>query len=92
MNKYLDQISHKGLRDLVRKVCERDPNETEFLDAVFELAISLTPLFNGNDELLTQFESLCEPDRTVIFRVPWLDDNNKLRINRGMRVQFSSGQ
>lgn len=68
----------------------RDPHQPEFLAAVKEVVTSLQPVFEKHPELLPIFRQLCEPERQIIFRVPWLDDNNKLQINRGFRVQFSS--
>ncbi|PSC69576.1 glutamate isoform B [Micractinium conductrix] len=68
-------IRHEGLLHVLRTVVERDPNQ---------------PVFDRRPELLPAFEAICEPERTIVFRVPWLDDSGKLRVNRGFRVQFSS--
>lgn len=64
--------------------------QDEFLAAVKEVGASLQPVFDRRPELLKAFEVMCEPERQITFRVPWLDDSGVLRINRGWRVQFSS--
>jgi glutamate dehydrogenase (NADP+) len=89
-NSFLEGITHEGLKAVLETVQFRDGHQKEFLNAVHEVAISLQPLLEEDESWLVQFERLCEPERTIIFRVPWLDDNNDLRINRGVRVQFSS--
>ena len=68
----------------------RDPDQNEFLAAVEEVVTSLQPLFEKRPELLPIFRQLCEPERQIVFRVPWLNDQNEIMVNRGMRVQFSS--
>lgn len=78
------------MQNVLKKVVHRDPYEEEFHNAVHEVGASLQPLFDKDPELLTIFEQLCEPERQISFRVAWLDDNNNLRVNRGLRVQFSS--
>ena len=69
---------------------DRDPHQPEFLNAVHEVAASLQPVFEQRPEMLPVFRQLCEPERQIVFRVPWLDDKGALQVNRGFRVQFSS--
>ncbi|MCO4823099.1 MAG: NADP-specific glutamate dehydrogenase [Flavobacteriaceae bacterium] len=75
--------------DLVKK---RNGNEPEFLQAVHEVAetvipfIEQTPKYQGKMLL----ERMVEPERTIIFRVPWVDDNGNTQVNRGIRVEFNS--
>lgn len=77
-------------QEVLRAIRHRDPEQAEFHQAVLEVAASLQPLFEKKPELLPIFGQLAEPERQILFRVPWLDDSNALRINRGMRVQVSS--
>lgn len=71
---------------------KRDPHETEFLQAVKILLESLVPIFVKNRTYIDHnvLERLLEPERTIVFRVPWVDDNGEVQVNRGYRVQFNS--
>ncbi|MDX3094367.1 NADP-specific glutamate dehydrogenase [Streptomyces sp. ME01-24h] len=73
-------------------VCRRNAGETEFHQAVGEVLHSLAPALEAHPEYVgTRIaERLCEPERQVIFRVPWVDDQGHVRVNRGFRVEFSS--
>ncbi|KAJ1747522.1 hypothetical protein LPJ79_005197 [Coemansia sp. RSA 1821] len=68
----------------------RDPEQKEFLQAVDEVFESLTPVFEKDPKYLEAFERLVEPERQIVFRVPWIDDNGVQQVNRGFRVQMSS--
>lgn len=70
----------------------KNPNEPEFLQAVKEVLESLAPVFEKKPEYEAAgiLERLVEPERQIIFRVPWVDDQGKVQVNRGMRVQFNS--
>ena len=70
----------------------KSAHEPEFLQAVREVLESLEPVVERRPELEKNgiIERLVEPERTVMFRVPWVDDNGKVRVNRGYRVQFNS--
>ncbi|KAJ1725555.1 hypothetical protein LPJ53_000225 [Coemansia erecta] len=68
----------------------RDPDQKEFLQAVDEVFESLTPVFERDPQYLEAFERLVEPERQIVFRVPWIDDKGVQRVNRGFRVQMSS--
>ena len=69
-----------------------NPNEPEFHQAVHEVLHSITPVLDQHPEYIDNgvLERLVEPERQVIFRVPWIDDSGKLQVNRGYRVQYSS--
>lgn len=73
-------------------VLSRNPGEAEFHQAVHEVLESLGPVVAKRPELAEHaiVERLCEPERQIIFRVPWADDTGKVHINRGFRVEFNS--
>eukprot|EP00216_Chloropicon_sp_CCMP2111_P001935 CAMPEP_0198246416 /NCGR_PEP_ID=MMETSP1446-20131203/45961_1 /TAXON_ID=1461542 ORGANISM="Unidentified sp, Strain CCMP2111" /NCGR_SAMPLE_ID=MMETSP1446 /ASSEMBLY_ACC=CAM_ASM_001112 /LENGTH=527 /DNA_ID=CAMNT_0043930737 /DNA_START=552 /DNA_END=2135 /DNA_ORIENTATION=- len=76
---------------LLRNTFDRDSKEPEFLQAVQEAMRSLEPLFIDNDpEFYDIFLRLLEPERVLIFRVAWQDDQGRTQVNRGYRVQFNS--
>ncbi len=70
----------------------RNPGELEFHQAVGEVVGSVAPYLEANPYLINEkiLERMSEPERTVIFRVPWMDDHGTIRINRGFRVQMNS--
>jgi glutamate dehydrogenase (NADP+) len=86
------QINNKYLSDLYEDVCRKNPNEPEFLQAVGEVFESLVPVADKRPDLIEAgvFDRIVEPERTIIFRVSWVDDSGKVRVNRGFRVQFNS--
>ena len=71
---------------------KRNPGEKEFLQAVYEVLESLEPVVEANPRLEANgiLERIVEPERQIFFRVPWVDDNGKVQVNRGFRVQFNS--
>ncbi|MCD7100638.1 NADP-specific glutamate dehydrogenase [Pseudoclavibacter sp. 13-3] len=73
-------------------VLTRNPGEREFHQAVHEVFESLEPVIERHPEYAESaiLERVCEPERQIIFRVPWTDDRNHVHINRGFRVQFNS--
>jgi len=73
-------------------VINRSPNEPEFHQAVKEVFLSLEPVFEKHPEYMKMsvLERMVEPERMIMFRVPWMNDNGKVIVNRGYRVQFSS--
>jgi glutamate dehydrogenase (NADP+) len=79
----------EAIRDTV---LARNPGEVEFHQAVVEVFESLGPVHDRHPEFLEAaiLERLCEPERQIIFRVPWTDDSGRVRINRGFRVEFNS--
>lgn len=77
---------------VLEKVMQRNAHEPEFLQAVKEVLESLEPVMERHPEFARAgiLERIVEPERQIIFRVPWLDDNGKVQVNRGFRIQFSS--
>ncbi|WP_031517894.1 NADP-specific glutamate dehydrogenase [Desulfofalx alkaliphila] len=78
--------------EVLEEVKTRNPNEPEFHQAVEKVLETLEPVLEKNPEYreLGIIERIVEPERQIIFRVPWVDDNGKVRVNRGFRVQFNS--
>lgn len=85
-------IKNEYLQGLMQRVIERNPNEPEFHQAVEEVLESLDPVADKHPEYIKRgvFESIVEPERIIKFRVPWIDDNGVVRVNRGYRIQFNS--
>ncbi|MBE2999530.1 NADP-specific glutamate dehydrogenase [Nocardiopsis sp. HNM0947] len=83
---------HPGVRSAYEHVVRRNPDEPEFQQAVLEVLDSLSPALERHPEYADQrvLERLCEPERQIIFRVPWRDDDGNVHINRGFRVEFNS--
>ncbi len=81
-----------AVKDVIAKVKQRDPNEPEFHQAVEEVMESLEPTENKHPEFVKAkiYDRIVEPDRTIIFRVPWVDDRGEVQVNRGFRVQFNN--
>ena len=90
----LSVIKKMGYVDeVLAKVKEKNASEPEFLQAVEEVLESLRPVIEANEELYKKnaiLERITEPDRQVMFRVPWVDDNGQVQVNRGFRVQFNN--
>ncbi len=78
--------------ELYTRVVERNANEPEFHQAVREVLESLVPVLEKRPEYISLgiMERIVEPERQIIFRVPWVDDAGRVRVNRGFRVQFNS--
>ena len=74
------------------EVLHRNPGETEFHQAVREVLESLAVVLDRHSEYaeMKTIERICEPERQIIFRVPWQDDSGEVQINRGFRVEFNS--
>ena len=85
-------IKNAYLLDLLERTKKRNPNEPEFIQAVSEVFTSLEPVIEKRQDLVDAgvLERLVEPERQIIFRVPWVDDNGKTQVNRGFRIQFNS--
>ncbi len=71
---------------------KRNPGEKEFHQAATEILLTLEPVINAHPEYekAALLERLTEPERTILFRVPWVDDNGNVHVNKGYRVQFNS--
>ncbi len=84
MSNYVDRV--------YEQVVEKNPSQPEFHQAVKEVLDSLQPVFEKEPKFERNkiLERITEPERQIIFRVPWVDDNGEIQINRGMRVQFNS--
>ena len=80
------------LAPVFEQVLSRNPGEAEFHQAVREVFDSLAPVLAKNPHYVDAavLERICEPERQIIFRVPWVDDSNRVQINRGFRVEFNS--
>jgi glutamate dehydrogenase (NADP+) len=79
-------------QDVIQNVIKRNPGEPEFHQAVKEVLESLQPALEKHPEYQKAgiLERIVEPERQIIFRVPWIDDHGKVQVNRGMRIQFNS--
>lgn len=86
-----DQVS-AYLDEIYNSVVERDPNEPEFHQAVAVFLRSIFPLLEKEPHYIEKgiLEQIVEPERVITFRVAWMDDNGKVHVNRGYRVQFNS--
>ena len=78
-----------GLMNLVKA---KNPNEPEFHQAVYEVVTSLTPVLDRHPEYRSArlLERIVEPERVLMFRVPWMDDRGEIQVNRGFRIQMNS--
>ncbi|MBQ7821545.1 MAG: NADP-specific glutamate dehydrogenase [Clostridia bacterium] len=85
-------FKNQYLADLMQRVEKRNAGEPEFHQAVREVLESIEPVIEQRPELIEKgvIESIVEPERIIKFRVPWTDDNGKVHVNRGFRVQFNS--
>lgn len=83
---------HPKLQAVFEEVSHRNGGEKEFHQAVFEVLQSLGPVVEKHPEYADNaiIRRLCEPERQIIFRVPWVDDTGHVQINRGFRVEFNS--
>lgn len=80
------------VNDVVAKVKEKDPGQPEFHQAVEEVMETLAPTAEKHPEFVKAkiYERIVEPDRVIMFRVPWVDDKGEVQVNRGFRVQFNN--
>ncbi len=85
-------LKNEYLLSVYEKVAKKDSTEPEFLQAVGEVLESLEPIVERNPEMEKTgvIERMVEPERTIMFRVSWVDDNGNVQVNRGYRVQFNS--
>src|SRR3989339_1704271 len=76
----------------MKRVAEKNKGEAEFLQAVQEVAESIAPVLDKHPEFVKAkiAERVVEPDRVIMFRVPWVDDKGEVQVNRGFRVQFNN--
>ena len=85
-------LTNEYLKRVYDGLAQRNANESEFLQAVREVLESIQPVVEKHPEYEKAglIERLVEPERIITFRVPWVDDQGKVQVNRGYRVQFNS--
>ncbi len=86
------KLTNEYLLSLLERIEKRNPNEPEFIQAITEVFVTLQPVIEKRPDLVEAgvLERIVEPERQIIFRIPWVDDNGVQRVNRGFRVQFNS--
>ncbi|CAI8931191.1 glutamate dehydrogenase [Pseudomonas sp. IT-196MI5] len=82
----------ESVESFLARLKNRDPDQPEFHQAVEEVLRSLWPFLEANPHYLTSgiLERICEPERALVFRVSWVDDQGKVQVNRGFRIQMNS--
>lgn len=77
---------------IYQRVCQLDPDQKEYQQAVYTFLLSMDKIIDELPEISYHkvLERMCEPERVIMFRIPWIDDEGRLQINRGFRVQQSS--
>ncbi|MBQ2942901.1 MAG: NADP-specific glutamate dehydrogenase [Clostridia bacterium] len=85
-------LKNQYLIDVLEQVKKRNAGESEFIQTVTEVLETIEPVINQRQDLIDAgvVERMVEPERQITFRVPWVDDNGKVQVNRGFRVQFNS--
>ena len=80
------------IKELIEKVKAKNPGEAEFHQAVKEVLETLEPTVKKHPEFVKAkiYERIVEPDRAILFRVPWVDDKGEVQVNKGFRVQFNN--
>jgi glutamate dehydrogenase (NADP+) len=92
MAKKLENATEKEINAFMKKVIARNPGEKEFHQAVREVVESVTPFIEKNPKYKNAkvLERMVEPERVIMFRVPWLDDKGEMQVNRGFRIEMNS--
>ena len=82
----------QSIKDFIASVEQLNPNEPEFLQAVTEVAEAVIPFIENNERYQGRklLERMVEPERTIMFRVPWTDDKGEIHVNKGYRVEYNS--
>ncbi len=82
------------MNELMQKIKDRDPAEKEFHQAVFEVLETVKPVLDRYPQYRQSavLERITEPERVIMFRVPWMDDQNQVHVNRGFRVEMNSAR
>ncbi len=85
-------MTNQYLLDVLEAVKKRNPGEPEFIQTVTEVLSTIEPVIERRPDLVAAgvVERMVEPERQIVFRVPWVDDSGKVQVNRGFRVQFNS--
>lgn len=86
---YVKALMSKTAGSIVEAALRRDPHEAEFIQSVQEVVHALERVISKNPNSVNTMERLLEPERTIIFRVPWVDDRGETHVNRGFRVHFN---
>jgi glutamate dehydrogenase (NADP+) len=88
----MKEVVMSVITDVIQKVKQIDPDQPEFHQAVVEILETLEPTTKKHPEFVKAniYERVVEPERTFIFRVPWVDDKGNVQVNRGFRVQFNN--
>ncbi len=88
----MEKLHEQALKDFMSRVEMKNPGEEEFLQAVQEVAESLIPFIEENPQYKEAriLERIAEPERMIVFRVPWLDDKGNVQVNRGFRIEMNS--
>lgn len=87
-----NNVYEKELQDFMARIKAKNPNEPEFHQAVYEVAESLIPFIEENPQYKHAkiLERIAEPERVILFRVPWVDDKGEIQINKGYRIEMNS--
>ncbi|MFA5287044.1 MAG: Glu/Leu/Phe/Val dehydrogenase dimerization domain-containing protein, partial [Candidatus Omnitrophota bacterium] len=82
----------KKVEEFMNNVVQKNPGEVEFHQAVKEVVESVMPFIDENPKYQKAkiLERMVEPERTIMFRVPWLDDKGEIQINKGYRIEMNS--
>lgn len=82
----------QSIKDFIDAVAADNPNEPEFMQAVTEVAETVIPFIESNEKYQNAklLERMVEPERTIMFRVPWTDDAGNIQVNKGYRIEFNS--
>ncbi len=82
----------EAVKNFMEKVIARDPNQVEFHQAVEEVVESLMPYLEKHPHYLKSkiLERICEPERVILFRIPWTDESGNIQVNRGFRIEMNS--
>ena len=88
----MSDILNVKVNEFMAKLIAKNPGESEFHQAVQEVVESLMPFIEANPKYKVAkiLDRLAEPERVIMFRVSWVDDNGEIQINRGFRIQMSS--
>ncbi len=80
------------MEEIISRIMQRDPEQKEFHQAVHEVLETVRPVLDRNPEYRQQavLERITEPERVIMFRVPWMDDQGQVHVNRGFRVEMNS--
>lgn len=82
----------QSIQEFIDRVAAQNPNEPEFIQAVTEVAETVIPFIESNEKYQGKklLDRMVEPERTIMFRVPWTDDNGEIQVNKGYRIEFNS--